>query len=490
MKKRLVAAIAAILLIGGAVAAVPVVERRAAAQIKLEMERDGTTTVGAVEVGLLERRILLRDLRSRQVGELAIGRWQVSGLAWPLAELIRGRTPISGPQLGDPLEAARLELDDLRVTDDGARWTIASLVAEGLDLQRYEPLPAASADPLIHLGARLAAALSMDRVEQKNTVVTNPAGDRISLGTVSIGKFDKGLAGSIAVAGFEVVPASTKAPSIKLADVKLAGLDLRRALAAMSRMDWRPGMPLGRVELDAADLSGFGGEVLARYGVSLGSVSSQTRREGKDVKRSSLRIQDFVLAPPLSGLETLKLRLGLQAMGLKDLRLALDCSGTEDRGKSEVSVDRCALSGPDLGEVALSARLVGTDAAFWRAVDDGDSASLLRSKAALGDARLVVADRGMVERSLRAVAITSGQPAATVRAGIAQEVRRFQPPGVLITDDLTKLLDTLARFIETGGTLTLDAKPDTPIGLDKLDYFRRPGPDLVTLLGLSATLSR
>ena len=69
-------------------------------------------------------------------------------------------------------------------------------------------------------------------------------------------------------------------------------------------------------------------------------------------------------------------------------------------------------------------------------------------------------------------------------------MRRFQPPGVLITEDMTKLLDTVARFIETGGTLTLEAKPDPPIGIDKLEHFRRPGPDLVNMLGLGATLSR
>ena len=68
-------------------------------------------------------------------------------------------------------------------------------------------------------------------------------------------------------------------------------------------------------------------------------------------------------------------------------------------------------------------------------------------------------------------------------------MRRYQPPGILITDDLTKLLDTVARFIESGGTLTLEAKPETPLGIDKLAYLRRPGPDLVNMLGLSATLS-
>jgi hypothetical protein len=108
----------------------------------------------------------------------------------------------------------------------------------------------------------------------------------------------------------------------------------------------------------------------------------------------------------------------------------------------------------------------------------------------LGGVKLVVADRGLVERSLKAVATTTGQTLPQVRADFAQEVRRFQPPGILISEELTKLLDTVARFIERGGTLTVEAKPEVPIGLDKIDYFSRPGPDLVNVLGLSATLSR
>ena len=229
-------------------------------------------------------------------------------------------------------------------------------------------------------------------------------------------------------------------PVVRVADFKLTNLDMQRAFKAMSAPAWRPGMPIGRVDLDAASISGFGGEALARYGISLGSIGFETKREGQDVKRSSARVQGFVLAPPLRGIETLQLRIGLQAMGLKELRLELDCAGTEDRAKGEISVDRCALDGPELGEVNLSMKVVGADAAFWEAVDEGNTLALQRTKAGLGGARLVVVDRGLVERSLRAAATTSGQPLAAVRAGVAQEVRRFQPPGVLITEDMTKLL--------------------------------------------------
>jgi hypothetical protein len=489
VKKLLAAAVVLVLLVGGAVVAVPVVENHAAAEIKIAMERDGTK-VDAVEVGLFDRRILLTNLRSRRLGEITIGRWQASGLAWPLGELIRGRTPVAGLQLGDPIQASRLELSDLRLVDQGVTWSVGSLVVEGLNLERYDPPPSGSPDMPIHLGARIARALSMARLEQKDTAFADVKGDTVAMGTVSIGRFEKGMIGSIGIAGFEVTPKTAKTPFIRVADFKLTSLDLQRAFTAMSPLAWRPGMPIGRVDLDAASVSGFSGEALARYGISLGSITSETKREGQDAKRSRMRIEGFVMAPPPRGLETLQLRIGLQAMGLKDLRLEFDCSGTEDRAKSEVSVDRCALTGPELGEIDLSLRLVGADAAFWKAIDEGDTFALLRTKAGFSGARLVVADRGLVERSLRAVATTNGQPLANVRAGFAQEVRRFQPPGVLITEDMTKLLDTVARFIETGGTLTVDAKPSAPIGMDKLEYFRRPGPDLVNMLGLSATLSK
>ena len=46
MNKKVIAALAVVVLAGAAVAAVPIVESHAAASIKTEIERDGTTKVG------------------------------------------------------------------------------------------------------------------------------------------------------------------------------------------------------------------------------------------------------------------------------------------------------------------------------------------------------------------------------------------------------------------------------------------------------------
>jgi hypothetical protein len=275
-----------------------------------------------------------------------------------------------------------------------------------------------------------------------------------------------------------------------MAEFKVAGLDLSRPLKALSSPVWRPGRPIGRIGIDKANATGFGGEALARYGVSLGAITTESTHESQGVTRTHTRVDGFVLAPPLTGLQAIQTRLVLKAMGLNEVRLGFDCLGVEDRPKSEVVVDRCALSGPDLADIVLSGKLVRADDAFWKAVDDGDAAAFVSTKVALGGAKLVIADKGLLERTLKAVATTSGRSPAEMRSLVAREVRQFQPAGVLITDDLTKLLDTVARFIETGGTLTLEAKPDPPLGLDRVNYFRIPGPDWVSLLGLSATLSR
>jgi len=91
---------------------------------------------------------------------------------------------------------------------------------------------------------------------------------------------------------------------------------------------------------------------------------------------------------------------------------------------------------------------------------------------------------------MRGLAMASGKSPAVTRADLAAEIRRYAPPNVLITDDLTKLLETTARFVEQGGTLALEARPDPPLALDKIGMLMRPGPDLVDLLGLTATLSK
>jgi hypothetical protein len=492
MKKGWVfAAIGIVVLAGLGVAALPLAQEYVAAQIKSGIEQEGAVSVGAVEVGLLDRRLTFHDLRSKQIDGLSATRWEATGLAWPLGELLRGRTPLTGFRLGDPFKAERVEVKDLRLKADGDQtWAFGTVILEGLDLARFDadippgPFQAGA------ISARLMKALTLRRFEERDAIYTAPfSANTVGFVQLTGENYDRGRLGSFALAHLEATSKAASEPSFALGGVKASGLDLSRILTAMSAPSWRPGMPVGRLIVEHLSASGFGGELFQRYGISLGAVTIDTTHESADVSRTASKVEGFVMAPPSRGLEGLQMRIVMMAMGLKELKLALGCDGREDRTKGEVSIERCVLTGDDLGELNLTGKLVNADAIFWRAIDSGDASRLYGTTTALGEAKLVLADKGLLERTMRAISAASAQTAAATRANMARDIRRYQPPDVLITEDMTKLLETAARFVEKGGTLTLDARPDPPFGLDKVPYLQQPGPDLVSLLGLTATVA-
>ncbi|MBN9486240.1 MAG: hypothetical protein J0H44_03410 [Alphaproteobacteria bacterium] len=490
MRKVLVVVLAVAIVGSLAAAALPLAERYAAGQIKAAIEQDGQTSVGAVEVGLLRRRVILTDVHSQAFGGLTARRWEARGFPESFGDLLEGRTPFTDFKLGDPLRADHFELADARFTDsDGSNWSVGSLSVDGLDLAPYDP-NVAGPYRLQILTARIAKALKLRHVEATNVSYGLAAtGDSLAMRRVAIDRFDHGSLGTLVIVGSEAVPRNTTDAAFKIDDMRAKDVDLKRVVAQLGERSWQPGRPLGRVAVSSASASGFGGTLLSRNGVSLEGVSLETTHEAVDSSRSRLRIDDLILRPA-GGLEGARLRLVLQAMGLAELKLGFDCAGVERRGKGELGIDRCALAMADLGEVSLAANFTGADETFWRAIDDGDAMLLSRSAIALASARVTVADKGMIDRSVRALAAGSGQSSQIARANLARDIRTYQPPDILITEDLTKLFDTVARFVEQGGTLALEAKPDPPLGLAAARGLSITGPDLVSLLGLSATLSR
>jgi len=490
MRKAAIFAAVAVVLVGAGAAALPLAQEYAAGQVKNGIEQDGAVSVGAVEVGILDRKLVLHDIRSKQIAGLSVERWEATGLAWPIGELMQGRSPLTGFRLGDPLQANRVEMKNLHIKASGDQnWTFGTVILEGLDLARFDadippgPFQAGA------IGARLLTALSLRRFEERDVIYTAPfSANTVGFVQITGENYDRGKLGGFALAHLEATPKAATEPAFALGNIKAAGIDMDRILTAMSQPSWRPGMPLGRLGIEHLDASGFGGGLFQRYGISLGAVRIDTTHESVSVSRTATKVEGFTMAPP-AGLEGLQARIVMMAMGLTELKLALACDGKEDRAKGEVSVESCALTGDELGVLTLSGKLVNADASFWLALDSGNAAALYGTRTALGEAKLVLADKGLLERSMRALSATTGQPPAATRANLARDIRRYQPPNVLITDDMTKLLETVARFVEKGGTLTLDARPDPPFGLDKVQYLQQPGPDLVSLLGLTASVA-
>jgi len=489
VRKAVAAVAAAVALAGAAIAAVPLVEQRAAASIKREIEAPGLAEVEEVRVGLFDRSVTFTNLRSRGIEGISAGHWSLSGLAWPLGELLRGNTPFGGWGPGQPLRAQHLEMKDVRLGDGLRSLRLASLSVEGLDLERYDPdTGTSSAQELIGV-ARILQAVRLRRLDLAGFSFSDAMdGSRFAVASVALGDVDHGTFGTVQMSGLEVAGEAAGAPAFRLDEVQFTGLDFTRVLRSVSAPTWRPGRPTGRVNLVHGHASGFGGELMSRYGVSLGKVTTDATREAGGVLQTRSRVEGFVYAPPLRGLENIQARAVMAAMGLGEVRLDIDCAGTENRDRGEAQIGHCTLAGPDLAEIDLSARVEKGDAAFWSALDGGDMAAMMRSSVVLVKARLVLADKGLIDKAFRGAAVLSRRPADQARQSFAQEVRRFQPAGVLITDDLTKLLDTAARFVEKGGTLTIEANPDPPFGMAKVGYLMKPGPDLIDLLGITATL--
>jgi hypothetical protein len=490
VRRSAVAVAAAIVVVGLGAASVPLAETYVAGRIKAEIESNGAT-VDRVDVGLFDRRVTLVNLHSRQIGEFTARRLEASGLSGSFGDFLQGHTPLSDFRLGEPLRAEHLRLVDARLTDrsDDGAWSVASLTADGLDLGRYDP-QAAGPQRVPVLLARIAGALSMRHVEIGTLIRTLPVtATTAGFADVKIDRFAQGKIGAVEAAHLEVTARTGNEAAFKVDRIEATDVDLHQVLTRLSTASWAPGTPAGRIEVSSMKAEGFGGTALATYGVSLGAVAMETRHDSVDSSRSRLRVDGLVLRPAAT-LEGARLRVLLQALGLKDLQLGFDCASIQRRSKGELAIDHCLLTAADIGDLSLVADFVDADERFWRAIDTGDYRLASHSSIALGWARLSETDKGGLDRAIGALAAATGQSPSHARAKLAQDIRSYQPPDVLITDDLTKLLDTVAQFVEKGGTLAIDLKPDPPLGFAAALRLRSPGPDLVDILGLSATLSR
>ncbi len=495
MRRPLVVAAVVLLgLAGTAVAALPVAERWLAARVKESLEQDGTARADAVSVDLLERRVVFSGLSVRFGPELRIGQLEATGLAWPLAEMVKGEFPLTGWHWGDPLNVRRLDLAKVKLASrsNELQWDIDRILVEDVVLARHTTATGRGALP-VHRVARALLALSVGRIEIGTVRGSVPlsGGRDAGFAGLAVDGYDRGQVRRLVMTGAWGAAYDKEPPPVMLADLTLKGLSVARVLSAMSSENWRLGGPSGRISVDSLNASGFGGELMRRYGVSVAGVGLETTHDSATRSRTRLHIDDVVLAPPLSGLQAIALRMTLQAMGLNQAKAGFACTATEDRGAGEIAIDDCTLQAAGLATIRLALRIVNGDEALWHALDEGDLLLLSDSGAGLASARVVAVDQSLLERSARAVAAMTRQPLTpAIRAGWAREVRRYQPPGIMISQAMTQLLDTVARFVEQGGTLTIEAKPERPVGLDRFDYLAGPGADLVSALGVTATLAK
>ena len=232
----IVLAILVIVLGVAGAAGLPLAEVRLADALKSRLEQEGTAKVAAVEVGILQRRIVLKDLVLAELGdnEIKAAKVEARGLGWPLAEFLAGRTPFTGWRWGDPLQAEHVEITDLHLRNEfeQGEWRVARLVFEGVDLPRYQPLdspaPGSLAQPVLAISH-----LSLRRFEGYGLVFQSLDGEGlgIKIASVILERLRKGEIDSLAFASTEIRErAGNPSPWLSVAEVVARKVDLRSPL--------------------------------------------------------------------------------------------------------------------------------------------------------------------------------------------------------------------------------------------------------------------
>jgi hypothetical protein len=490
--------IAAVVVVLAAVgiAGLPIAEERIAEAIKARVAQRPGLKIASVQVSLLQRRVVASELTlvTGPDGTLRLGRADVRGLGWPLSELLAGRTPFTSWTWGDPLQVERIEIDDFEfVHAIEGEWRAAKLIAEGVDLPRHEQ-PAEARPWGVVRQAIAFGHLTVRRLEERDASYQPPDefGMALKLKTLVVDGLARGRAESFTVAGAELRDYATRpSPWLSVGDLTMRALDLSLPIARLSDPEWTSGMPLGRVWFDRVTMDGLGGDVLSELALAVGRVSFESTREGKRAIGRT-KVESIALKPQGLNPDTVQMYALLTALGLREVTASLDCVGGEDRVTNEFALERCRLVAPGLAELEFSFKFINADEAFWSAMDGGDAFQIFSSTIGLGAARLVVRDLSLLDRLVKLSATSRGISPAEARVGMAREVRRYQPTDVLITEEVTKLADVIARFVEQGGTLTVEARPDPPITLDDTRVFwgSGPGPDIVQMFGVTATHRR
>ncbi|HYC65527.1 MAG TPA: hypothetical protein VEC14_12410, partial [Reyranellaceae bacterium] len=377
-------------LAAAAAVGVPIVEERLAEQVRAGIAQRGAAKVAQVEIGLLKRRLVIEGLDVAIPGGNSVkaARLDASGLSWPLADMLEGRTPFSGWTWGDPLHADRLEVTDFEYSTpvDGV-WRVGKLVLEGLDLPRHAPIAEPQDDS--HAAQFLALSqLTLRRLELRDGTHQERGhyGAQARVPEMVLEAFDKGLVGRLAVNGFEYREMkNSPSASLRVGEVALRKLDVRPVLERLKDPEWVLGMPTGRAALEELIIDGVGGDALERQGIALGRISFDYKFDGK-VGQGRSRIESFQFKPRGFGGEDLQLRMLMLSLGLQEVKASLDCTVGEDRPKGEVTLDRCLLASPGLADLEWSFSFINADEIFWRAYDEGDMFLMLTSKLALGSA--------------------------------------------------------------------------------------------------------
>jgi hypothetical protein len=392
-------------------------------------------------------------------------------------------TPLPGPAEG-------VVLDDVVITRDGQRGTIASLSLSGLRANGVASLIARdmvspSPDGPVRIGRIAVADLVGYRrtdgsaqqpedvklrelVMEEVSIPGRPAIaiGRLTLNAYGLGQRSQGEIADLVVSGIPDNPVD----GMSLGRIAFSGMDVAGLASAATARRTPGGQPTGRqsVTLDNATLRG-GGAVLG--GLAGLTIEGEVNDQGSGTGRLALRgltAERTPLSAPF-----------LAILGLDRLEASLAIEGNYDAAAGRLVIPAFALGVREVAALALGMTMDGMTPAAAQAQDP--------SRLRLIDARLRLADQSLYRRLVQAQAREQGGNAQSVRDQHAQIVA-----GMLTAarpdPAMEALREVLLRFIRGEINLVeLQARPTAPVPVMGLAAGAQQGPAaIIRQLGLTA----
>lgn len=271
--------------------------------------------------------------------------------------------------------------------------------------------------------------------------------------------------GSVSLTGFSLAPTLN---GLKSLDGK--------ALTELDRTDMRKLIPtlgtlrLTDMEIDAPESEDKPDE---RVKVSVGSMEITADKPLNGIP-TNIRFEQRNVSTSLSPNSDDEFVRELHALGYHSIDGSFAFAASWNEANSEITIKEFSMDAKDMGSVRLTGLIGNVSADLFSPDEATASAAVIGAKAK--SARIVVEDRGLMERYLARAAKEEGTTAEALQKMYAGATPLVLSTMIGNSEQSRTLGQAIARFIEKPGTLTIDAQPKNPSGFGVLDLMLASDP--------------
>jgi hypothetical protein len=369
----------------------------------------------------------------------------------------------------DSITAEEVVLDGLRAGGGG----VARLVARDIAL-REGGQESGRVERVTVAGFQLPAAgqpfelaqLRLDLAEIERAAIRAPSGEAVGFARLRVQGVGAGLRGGFALDDLRVaIPGTPFVDEVALDRIAVSGVPVMEiAEAALGGR-----MPTNLAGRSDGSLEGLRLNQAGREVGRIARITSESDdlpgRPGVATSRFAISGASFAIPPEFAG--------AVAGFGYQRIAFGFDFDGDFDEPRGEVELRRMRLAVEEAGTIDLALRMSG----FENALKD-TGAMRLHGFA------VTYADASLLQRAFRADAQRTRRSEAQVRQQAIQQIHGALGAKLGVPHPIATPIATL---LERGGTLTLEARPRTPVGEREWEQMQGDPAVMIERLGLTAT---